>query len=208
MNAMKAEKLDVTTELKIKNAARAVFYRKGFAATKTRDIAEEAGINLALLNYYFRSKEKLFNIIMVETLQAFFQSIALVVNDSHTTLETKIETIVDRYIELLIHEPEIPVFIMSELRTEPEQLLGQLKVKEMIRGAFIFKQLAEKREQLKLPPMNPLYFISNLLGLVLFPFIASPIIKHVGDMSQEDFNNMMLERKKMIPGWINAIIEQ
>jgi AcrR family transcriptional regulator len=54
--------LDTTTEAKIKNAARVVFHKKGFAATRTRDIAEEAGINLALLNYYFRSKEKLFEI--------------------------------------------------------------------------------------------------------------------------------------------------
>ena len=63
--------VDPSTEEKIKNAARIIFHQKGYAGTKTRDIAEEAGINLALLNYYFRSKEKLFGIIMVESLQSF-----------------------------------------------------------------------------------------------------------------------------------------
>lgn len=61
------KKIDQTTEEKIKIAARKLFTRKGFAAVKTRDIAEEAGINLALLNYYFRSKEKLFKLIMEES---------------------------------------------------------------------------------------------------------------------------------------------
>ena len=74
-------KMDVDTQTKIKNAARLMFHRKGFAATRTRDIAEEAGINLALLNYYFRSKQKLFDIIMMETMQSFFQAMA--VFDSH-----------------------------------------------------------------------------------------------------------------------------
>jgi len=51
------KELDTSTEAKIKAAARVVFHKNGFAATRTRDIAEEAGINLALLNYYFRSKQ-------------------------------------------------------------------------------------------------------------------------------------------------------
>ena len=68
-----AKKIDTSTEEKIKEAARVVFHKKGYAATRTRDIAEEADINLALLNYYFRSKEKLFDIIMVETLSGFLQ---------------------------------------------------------------------------------------------------------------------------------------
>jgi AcrR family transcriptional regulator len=54
------KKIEPTTEEQIKEAARRVFTRKGYAATRTRDIAEESGHNLALLNYYFRSKEKLF----------------------------------------------------------------------------------------------------------------------------------------------------
>ena len=70
----KKEKLktDLSTEEKIKAAARKVFTQKGYSATRTRDIAEEAGLNLALLNYYFRSKEKLFELIMAEKMQQFF----------------------------------------------------------------------------------------------------------------------------------------
>ena len=55
---------EISTEEKILEAASKVFTEKGFAGTRTRDIAEHAGINLALLNYYFRSKEKLFEQVM------------------------------------------------------------------------------------------------------------------------------------------------
>ena len=79
-----------STEEKIKEAARRVFTRKGFAGTRTRDIAEESGFNLALINYYFRSKEKLFDIIVLEHMQTFLVSVREILNDQGTTLEEKI----------------------------------------------------------------------------------------------------------------------
>src|SRR5947207_6934659 len=86
---------NLPTQEKIKEAARKIFMQKGYAATRTRDIAEEAGINLALLNYYFRSKEKLFDIIMLEKLFHFIEGIKDILNDKQTTLEEKIETVVN-----------------------------------------------------------------------------------------------------------------
>ena len=82
MAKKKSVEVDLSTEEKIKEAAKKVFLKKGYAATRTRDIAEEAGINLALLNYYFRSKEKLFDLIMLEKLEKFFGVIAPVLNNT------------------------------------------------------------------------------------------------------------------------------
>src|SRR5579859_5707706 len=90
---------EASTEEKIMEAARKLFTQRGYAATRTRDIAEEAGINLALLNYYFRSKEKLFDIIMLESLHDFRQHIIVALNDEKTSLENKIETLVSNYID-------------------------------------------------------------------------------------------------------------
>src|SRR6195952_788113 len=89
---------DVSTEEKIKQAATKVFMQKGYAATRTRDIAEAAEINLALLNYYFRSKEKLFEIVMLEKVQKLFGLIIPVVTDETMDLEKKIELIAANYI--------------------------------------------------------------------------------------------------------------
>src|SRR6478736_2053741 len=98
--------LDTNTETKIKAAARVVFHKKGFASTRTRDIAKEANMNLALLNYYFKNKAKLFELIMLETLTSFFQTMGTVFNDKTTTLEKKIELIAEHYIDLITAEPE------------------------------------------------------------------------------------------------------
>ena len=120
-----------STEEKIKLAARKVFHQKGFSASKTRDIAEEAGINLALLNYYFRSKEGLFSVVMLETFQEFIQSMGAVFNNPQTSLNEKIQLITESYLNLLQKEPEIPMFILSELRRNPEEIFEKLPVKTM-----------------------------------------------------------------------------
>src|SRR3990170_3876838 len=93
--------IDPSTEEKIKEAARIIFTQKGFAATRTRDIAEAAGLNLALLNYYFRSKEKLFDIIMMESLQYFMKGIGEIVTNEESSLEDKVSGIVSHYIDML-----------------------------------------------------------------------------------------------------------
>src|SRR5688500_7452128 len=89
---------DPSTEEKIKEAARKVFTKKGYAATRTRDIAEEADINLALLNYYFRSKEKLFDIVMTENLQQLLMVLKGVLHDQNSSLADKVTAIVANYI--------------------------------------------------------------------------------------------------------------
>ena len=123
---------DVTTEQKIKEAARKVFTRKGYAATRTRDIAEEAGINLALLNYYFRSKQKLFEQIMFEKVQQLFGLIAPVLNDASTTLEFKVEQIVTLYIDMIKANPDLPLFVLSEIRNHPEHFAQTFQVGQLL----------------------------------------------------------------------------
>jgi len=202
-----APDLDINTEEKIKNAARAVFHKKGFAATRTRDIAEEAGINLALLNYYFRSKEKLFNLIMMETFSGFIKSIVVIFNDETTSLENKVESIASAYIDLLIMEPQIPLFIMSEIRSHPDQLLKTINAKNIITNSAFARQYQQGVKEGKIAPVNILHFIMNLLGLTIFPFIASPMIQVIGDLKEGQFNKLMTERKKMIPKWAKEILK-
>lgn len=198
---------DTNTETKIKNAARSVFHKKGFAASRTRDIAEEAGINLALLNYYFRSKEKLFEIIMMETMVGFMNSLAGVFNDENASFESKIETIVNNYIDLLIQEPDVPIFILSEIRANPQRLVSKINAKELISNSILLKQLQAKIKNGEIAPINPLQFIMNLVGLTVFPFVGSPLLKVIGGLDEQQFNYLMEERKKMIPIWVNAILK-
>jgi len=199
---------DFTTEEKIKNAARVVFHKKGFAAARTRDIAEEAGINLALLNYYFRSKQKLFNIVMLETFQAFFASIAQVFNDTDSTLEGKIEKFASNYIDLLFQEPEIPMFIMSEVRNNPEELMQKIFIKKAVFKSVFVEQYSEAIQSGKIHDLHFLHFMMNFMGLIAFPFIAKPLLKEISGLNETEFNALVEKRKALIPVWMKAIMEK
>lgn len=207
MATKKAAPADTSTEEKIKNAARTVFHKKGYAATRTRDIAEEAGINLALLNYYFRSKEKLFDIIMLESMQGFFKSVKDVFNNDKTTLDNKIELVVSNYIDLLIENPDIPLFILSEIRQHPGELIAKMGMKEIIMQSYFIKQFQQGIKDGKIAPVNPLHFIMNVMGMTVFPFVGSPILKGIGNLSEKNFNDLMKERKALIPKWIKATLK-
>jgi AcrR family transcriptional regulator len=201
MAKKKVEEVDLSTEEKIKDAARRVFMKKGYAATRTRDIAEEAGINLALLNYYFRSKEKLFDLIMLEKLEKFFGAVAPVLNNSETSLDQKVILFSGNYIDLLIENPELPLFILSEVRYNPDRFAHKLPVTKIAESLFV-KQLQERR-----PDVNPLHFLMNVLAMSVFPFIMKPIFHASGVMNEKVFITRMNERKALIPKWVNAMLK-
>ena len=198
---------DNNTEARIKEAARIVFLNKGFAATRTRDIAEEAGINLALLNYYFRSKQKLFNLIMLDALKIFLSSIYDVINDTQLTFEEKLVSISSSYIDTLLVNPEIPLFILSELRNDPAHLIENVGIRDLVLQSDLIKQLLEKVQSGEFKPVNPLNFIMNIIGMTVFPFLASPILKILGNMDQNKFNTLIESRKEQIPKWVLATLK-
>lgn len=191
----------ISAEEKIKEAARKVFTQKGFAATRTRDIAEEAGLNLALLNYYFRSKEKLFEIIMKEKMQQLFGIISPILNDDTLTIEKKIDQLIAQYIDMLLQNPDMPIFVLSEIRNNSD-LFKKMQVGKLIQGSHFVLQLKEKQ-----PGIQPLQFIISMLGMVIFPFVSKPVFKSVGALNEQSFVEMMEERKTLIPLWVKAMLK-
>ena len=197
---------DISTEERIKVAARKVFHQKGFAGTRTRDIAEEAGINHAMLNYYFRSKEKLFGIVMMETMAQFFKGVNLMLNDESTSLDEKIDLIVSNYVDLLLKEPELPTFILNEVRPNPQAFVEQNPIKEALTHSVLTRQYAEAVARGEVTEPNLMQAILNVIGLVIFPFIAKPILTSIINIPEEQYKALMLQRKTLIPQWIKGIL--
>ena len=197
---------DTSTEERIKAAARKVFHQKGFAGTRTRDIAEEAGINHAMLNYYFRSKEKLFEMVMMETMAQFFKGVNLMLNDENTSLDEKIDLIVSNYVDLLLKEPELPTFILNEVRPNPQAFVEQNPIKEALTHSVLTRQYAEAVARGEITEPNLMQAILNVIGLVIFPFIAKPILTSIINIPEEQYKALMLQRKTLIPQWIKAIL--
>jgi AcrR family transcriptional regulator len=191
---------DIKTKEKIKNAALKLFQQKGFARTKTRDIAKEAGINIALLNYYFRSKETLFEIVMEESLRKIFFGLRDVF--TKPTFEEKLEGIVNNYFDALQTNPDLPLFVFSEIQAGATGFFKKAGISSgFITKSLFFKQLSE---ELKIK--NPLQVILNVLALIIFPFIAKPLWILVTETNETDFAAFIEERRKLIPVWIKLII--
>jgi AcrR family transcriptional regulator len=190
------------TREKIKEAAHRVFLKKGFAATTIRDVAKESGTNIALLNYYFRSKKNLFNVVMLEKVQQIFSALGPILKDETTTLHQKINGLVNTYIDSLTKNPDLPLFILSEVRKKNFEFVTSAHVDKIIFRSHFMIQLKEESGNI-----NPVQFFISLLGMIIFPFVARPTILQTGLVNEKVFQDMMQERKKLIPIWINAILQ-
>lgn len=196
--------VDPSTEEKIKEAARKLFTQKGFAAVKTRDIAAEAGINLALLNYYFRSKEKLFEIIMVENLQQFMQGLSLISNEENKSFDDLIEKFAGSYTTWLTKNPDIFFFILSEIKNDLARL--NMKLDSLIpERSGMRKKIQEMMKAEKMTDQDIFHLMSNMIGLIVAPFILKHLLQGIGDGSEKQFNELMEERKKLIPMWLKEM---
>lgn len=189
--------VESTTEEKIIAAARKLFTQKGFSATRTRDIAEEAGINLALLNYYFRSKQNLFQIIIEEKFDTLFGMIGPILSDKEVSLEEKISTLVASYTLMLLENEDLPLFVLSEIKSN-EFILEKVKQNaELLSQPVIENQLKERGFTI-----SSFNFIMNVMSLTLFPFMSKPLFVASGLVKEEEFAQFVTERKKDIPTWI------
>lgn len=200
------DKKDKKTEDKIKDAAKKLFLKKGYAGTKIREIAEEAGINLALMNYYFRSKEKLFNEIMDESMKDLTTNLFSILNED-ISFEEKIYKFVDKEIELLKANPDLIIFVFSELRNNAEVFLKKSPFKELANDFVIDKQLIDEAEKGNIRKISHPQFMSTLSGMTIFPFLSKPMIMHAGKFNEEDFNNFLDERKTIIPEMIISYLK-
>ena len=113
------------SEDKIREAAKRVFLKKGFDGTTSRDIAKEADMNIALTNYYFRSKEKLFLEIFKDVLEEYFQNMLTILNKD-IDIKTKISEIIDNDFTMMKSEPDLIIFIMNEIHKSPQRLFPDM----------------------------------------------------------------------------------
>ena len=197
------EENTIGTEQKIIAAAIKIFQAKGFAATRTRDIAEEAGMNLALLNYYFRSKQKLFEIVMLHSMGEFMKALTLLMNDEDTSIEAKIAAIVNAYHEMLKEKPSFPLFILNELgHGNHTVLLKATGLKKIYQKSVFALQYQAEVDRGRFAPRPLIWLVTNIMSLTIFPFMASPLLQMLGDLENKQYQLFLSQRKESVTQWI------
>lgn len=197
-----------TSEEKILGAARKVFLEKGMAGARMQDIADEAGINKALLHYYFRSKDKLFETIFAETSSRFIPRLNQIL-DSDLSLVEKVNMFCEAYISQMQKNPYIVLFIMNEANKHPESFLHRMwggEKKPHIKK--LVKQIEAEVKQGNIKSVNPMHLLINMMSLCAFPFIAKPIWQYLYEMDNKQFVEFIEQRKKEVPRFILESIKK
>lgn len=198
---MDKRKRKLSTEERILEAAKHVFLAKGLDGARMQDIANEAGINKAMLHYYYRSKDKLFEQIFTEVASHFLPKIIAILASEKTIFE-KIETFCNEYIDQVIQTPYVPIFILNEINRQPEAFLKKVLGERKPPVEALIKQLEKEAKQGIIKKTDPLELLINLLALCAFPFVARPVIQLIGGKDRKQFNEMMEKRKKEVPKMI------
>jgi TetR/AcrR family transcriptional regulator len=185
---------DDGTEERILEAARAVFLRRGMAGARMQEIADEAGVNKALLHYYFRSKEKLALAVFRSAAAQIIPRIYAILG-SPEALEEKVRAVIAVELEFLERHPYFPGYVVSEIHYHPDlvrQVFGE-------RGAPPLDVLREQlREQIAAGRMRPIgidQFMVNLMSLLLFPFVARPVFAFLLNLEGGRFDDFIEDRK-------------
>ncbi len=200
-----AKKKDNNTESKILEAAKEVFQIKGMDGARMQEIADFAGINKAMLHYYYRSKQLLFEAVFKNAFSLIAPDLNAVLNDD-SSIEDKIKKFTSNYVTFIVKHPYLPNFIIQELNRNPE-FIFTLKQNEGFPNLEKFKkQVAIEVDKGLIRPIKGEQLFINLLSLNMFPFVASPLIKGFLDSDDASFNTMINDRKTKVADFIiNAI---
>lgn len=189
------------TEDKILDAAKNVFIKKGMEGARMQEIADEAGINKALLHYYFRSKDKLFDAIFSRIIGLAFPKISQIFQ-ADQPFAWKVEQVIDTYLSLLMKHPYLPAFILKEVNRDPSMFF-KLVLKHGFSPAPILKIIEEAMDRGEIIRMNPKHLVVHVLSMCIFPFAAKPVIHFVlFDEDKQATQTFFEERKQEVKQFV------
>lgn len=183
------------TEEKIKRAAMEIFSKKGFAATKTRDIASAADVNISTLHYYYRNKDTIYKVVADEVFHLFNRMVATI-NVSDLTFKERIRKFIFQLTDICIENPYFPSFMVFESQQNPDKIFGKVDFKVM--DNTIENELNALIQKKIIRPISYPDYALNVSGLVLFPFLNKHMLQLNNGLTDEDFNKLVENRKEMV----------
>jgi AcrR family transcriptional regulator len=196
------------TEERIFESATKVFIEKGLEGTRMQDIANHAGINRALLHYYYRTKDKLFDVVFEKTAEKIFMRFAPIL-DGKLTLEEKIRFFYKEHISFLQSNPKLPAFLLNEINRNPGRIK---KMIQMINIEELWNTL-EKQHKNEFSEYNIsrdifAQLLTSIAALSLFPFAARGIFEAIFEKTGIEFNKYIEQRKSYAADFVIKAIKR
>ena len=189
------------TEIQILDAAKKVFQRKGMDGSRMQEIADEAGINKAMLHYYFRNKQLLFEAVFMKAFSLLAPQLNGILNGNLSVFE-KIKNFSNNYITFIMKHPYLPNFIIQELNRNPEFVKHLVAEKDFPNISIFTKQVNDKVAEGVLRPINAQQLFINIMALNVFPFIGAPLLKGFMKISDKAYMQLIEERKIEVANFI------
>ena len=192
---------DENTEVQILDAAKNVFQSKGMDGARMQEIADKAGINKAMLHYYYRNKQLLFEAVFNNAFSLLAPQLNTILNDD-SSIEKKIRNFTANYIAFMDKHPYLPAFVIQELNRNPEFIL---KMKNNLGFPNIEKFKIQVNQEVKdgiLKPISAEQLFMNVMALNVFPFVAKPLLMAFTNTDDEAYNELIEKRKTEVADFI------
>ena len=191
-------KESLTMEIQIQEIAEKLFLEKGFASTSTTEIAREVGCNQALIHYYFRTKENLFNVIFEKKFREFFQHIFELENLEQLPFSEKLKHIIESHFDMVRKNPRIPLLIVNEFGRNPEMVAAlKDKLKDVVAG--LFKTLNEDLEAEivagRIRQLILIDLIFSVISINISLFLLLPVAAEIMGMDEKQ-KEFVLNRRR------------
>ncbi len=196
---------NTTTETEILHAAKRIFQRKGMVGARMQEIADEAGINKAMLHYYYRSKQLLFEAVFKKAFLLLAPQLNDILNSDDSICD-KIKSFTHNYISFVIKHPYLPNFIIQELNRNPEFVKNLTNEKHFPTIEKFRKQVEAKVSEGLIRPIKAEQLFINIMALNIFPFIGAPLLKGFINIDDKNYKQLLEQRKTEVADFIiNAI---
>lgn len=192
---------DENTEEQILEAAKNVFQAKGMDGARMQEIADKAGINKAMLHYYYRSKQLLFEAVFKNVFSLLAPQLNAILNDD-STIEEKVKNFTFNYISFISKHPYLPNFIIQELNRNPDFILKMKDNKGFPNLAKFKRQVDKEVEDGIIKPISAEQLFMNILALNIFPFVAKPLIMAFSNVDSKAYKQLMEDRKTEVANFI------
>jgi len=185
------------TEILIKETAKRIFFQKGLLNATTQQIADEAGVNRALIHYYFRSRDVLFKKVLEEAVGETRTKIDSIF-ESDEPFKSKISKYLDVFIDRNAEFPYIQNFIITEIMQDPEKMKEHFSRKRNHMLKHIVTPLNKEIENGNMKPIDPEHFIVNMMSMCSYPLVAKPFIQNMFSYDDKMYRKFLKERKQVI----------
>lgn len=188
---------ELSTEEKIREAAKNVFIAKGFDGCTSREIAKASGMNVALVNYYFCSKKQLFKLVFEAAMEDFMLS-TVEVFKKDLSLESKMRIFIEREYEFLTLHPDIPRFILSELSRGDKCEFDHVGILEKIADTGVLKELLDAQEKGIIRKIDLTNVMLMIMSNCHYPFMAKPLMKYLNGLTEEEYQERLTLQKQYV----------